>query len=136
MKRIIHNYCEKCGNFPELLVRLAVDKIQVGSEMATFTSVNFLNPAFQHFKSIDTGRKRVIFKRLQRTLQFTCFWEGVILHSFFFQEPVRTIGPTALSSQSLFNLSMMLPLPGIKVIHICAKSISSPSQVRRFYLER
>jgi len=49
------------------------------------------------------------------------------------QEPVRTTGPTALSSQSQFNLSMMLPLPGIKLIHICAKSISSPSQVRRFY---
>ncbi|XP_067043099.1 alpha-L-iduronidase-like isoform X1 [Acropora muricata] len=45
------------------------------------------------------------------------------------QEPVRTTGPTALPSQSQFNLSMMLPLPGIKLIHICAKSISSPSQV-------
>ncbi|XP_044184138.1 alpha-L-iduronidase-like isoform X2 [Acropora millepora] len=45
------------------------------------------------------------------------------------QEPVITTGPTALPSQSQFNLSMILPLPGIKLIHICAKSNSSPSQV-------
>ena len=36
MKRI-PTYCEKCGNCPEFLVRLTGGKIQVGSEMATFT---------------------------------------------------------------------------------------------------
>ncbi|XP_068762448.1 alpha-L-iduronidase-like isoform X1 [Montipora capricornis] len=47
-----------------------------------------------------------------------------------FQEPVRTIGPTILPSFSQFNLSLTLPLPGISLIHICAKTASPPSQVK------
>lgn len=45
------------------------------------------------------------------------------------QEPVRTVGPTILSSHQHLNHLLMLPLPGISMVHICAKTISFPSKV-------
>lgn len=50
--------------------------------------------------------------------------------SFFsvLQEPVRSLGPRILSSDML-NLLLTLPLPGISLLHVCAKTVSPPPKV-------
>jgi len=45
------------------------------------------------------------------------------------QEPVRTVGPTILSSYQRFSIVLTLPLPGISLVHICAKTASTPLKV-------
>lgn len=44
------------------------------------------------------------------------------------QEPVRTIGPSSLSSNP-FNISLNVPLPGISLMHVCAKTTAPPPKV-------
>ncbi|KAJ7360156.1 hypothetical protein OS493_018146 [Desmophyllum pertusum] len=44
------------------------------------------------------------------------------------QEPVRSLGPRILSSDIL-NLLLTLPLPGISLLHVCAKTVSPPLKV-------
>jgi len=45
------------------------------------------------------------------------------------QEPVRSLGPSIASSDTL-NIFLTLPLPGISLLHICAKPVSPPQKVR------
>lgn len=45
------------------------------------------------------------------------------------QEPVRCLDPSILSSDIL-NLFLSVPLPGIGLLHVCAKPMSPPQKVR------
>ena len=45
------------------------------------------------------------------------------------QEPVRSLGPRIPSSDML-DIFLTLPLPGISLLHVCAKPMSPPQKVR------
>ena len=48
---------------------------------------------------------------------------------FIMQEPVRSLDPSILSS-NILNIYLTVPLPGIGLLHACAKPLSPPQKVR------
>ncbi|XP_058972309.1 alpha-L-iduronidase-like isoform X3 [Pocillopora verrucosa] len=49
-------------------------------------------------------------------------------HSHPRKEPIRSLGPSIVSSSTL-NLHLTLPLPGVSLLHVCAKTVSAPPKV-------
>ena len=42
---------------------------------------------------------------------------------------MRVVGPEAVNLTSALSMTMTLPLPGVTLIHICAKADSPPKMV-------